>query len=177
MRTQPAVGIGQRAFLIKDEDKLIMWDCIALLDEETIVKINEISGGKGVAHMVVSHPHFYSTTTVWALAFPNMQLHLAKVDFTQWYQRKEVIECYQNATEGTSSAAIVAGQIRLKTEEQTSLERCKIFLLGGHFPGSLVLLWKDCLFIADTIQVVPSGRYHSDKPQREGVATFSFLWR
>jgi hypothetical protein len=58
LRTVPSFGIGQRAFLIKDQtDGLVMWDCIAFLDDATLAFINYQSEGKGLRAMVVSHPH------------------------------------------------------------------------------------------------------------------------
>jgi glyoxylase-like metal-dependent hydrolase (beta-lactamase superfamily II) len=162
-------------------DGLIMWDCVAFLDDETIDKIDELSDGKGIANMVVSHPHYYSTTALWAAAFPKMNLWLAEVDFHDWYQRFDIISAKKDAASADSGvSSSVAKQIQLVNEEQTLLSdstSTKILLLGGHFPGSLVLLWEDCLFIADTIQVVPSGLYKSVAPQRKGVTTFSFMWR
>ncbi|PWN39128.1 hypothetical protein IE81DRAFT_49071 [Ceraceosorus guamensis] len=172
-KTRPSFGIGQRAFLMKDEksEGLIMWDCVAYIDDATLKEIDAISQGKGLAHMIISHPHYYSTTATWLAAFPKMKLWLAGVDFREWYQRQDTIK------------SVTAGKqprVELVDEEQTyvapSLSSAKILLLGGHFPGSLVLLWKDCLFIADTIQVVPSGLYKSDQPQRPNVASVTFLW-
>lgn len=181
-KTRPSFGIGQRAFLMKDPaiSGLVMWDCVADLDDATIEKINEISEGRGIAHMVVSHPHYYSTTAVWAAAFPNMQMWLAEIDFYEWYQREDVIQAKKAGTLHSKFASGIAKQLQLVSSEQTNLPgspTTKIILLGGHFPGSLVLLWEDCLFIADTIQIVPSGLYKSGEPQRKGVTTFTFLWR
>ena len=157
VRTQPAFGIGQRAFLIKDDgvDGLVMWDCIAYLDDETLARIDQLSDGRGIAHMVVSHPHYYSTTAIWAAAFPRMKLWLAKVDFPDWYQRED-IKAASVDKQASPFAQSVANQLRWVEEEQTKLDAAApftILLLGGHFPGSLVLLWRDALFIADTIQV------------------------
>lgn len=160
---------------------LVMWDCVAYIDDATIKKIDELSSGDGIAHMIVSHPHYYSTTAVWAAAFPEMQMWLAEVDFYAWHQRTDLVRIRKEHPVGKGGiVASVAERLRLVKDEQTILPcstSTKILLLGGHFPGSLVLLWEDCLFIADTIQVVPSGLYNSKEPQREGVAAFAFLWR
>lgn len=47
---------------------------------------------------------------------------------------------------------------------------------GGHFPGSSVLWWRSArkLLVADTIMVVPSGVYHTDR--LPGTTSFSFMW-
>jgi hypothetical protein len=173
-KTRPSFGIGQRAFLIKDPSVkgLIMWDCVAYLDDSTLEKIDQISEGHGISHTIVSHPHYYSTTATWAAAFPSMTLWLAQEDFQKWYQRDELMH--------KSSDGGVGSRISLVKKEQTVIDsaaKVKILLLGGHFPGSLVLLWNDILFIADTIQVVPSALYKSDQPQRPGVTSVTFLWR
>lgn len=166
IKTRPAFGVGQRAFLLKTaQGELIMWDCVAYLDDATLHEIDRLSGGKGISHMVVSHPHYYSTTATWLAAFPQMTLWLAQEDFEEWYQRRELVK--------SPSRIKLIGKIQV----QTDVSEVKILLLGGHFPGSLVLLFKDMLFIADTIQVVPSGRYKSDQPQRRDVISVSFLWR
>lgn len=66
IRTVPSFGIGQRAFLLDVEgiDGLVMWDCLAYFDEETLAFIKEKSGGRGLCHIVVSHPHYYSASPV-----------------------------------------------------------------------------------------------------------------
>ena len=191
--TTPKFGIGQRAFLIKDEDNmkagrgLVMWDCVAYFDDETLARIEDLSQGQGISDIVVSHPHYYSTTALWAAAFPNAKLWLAETDFHVWYQRRDVVDQVKPASEASLRSAVSATkQIRFVKEVETALEDAvgsgsppnfKILLLGGHFPGSLVLLWRNVLFTADTIQVVPSGLYKSDQPRRDDVASVSFLWR
>ncbi|KAK9900243.1 hypothetical protein P389DRAFT_9896 [Cystobasidium minutum MCA 4210] len=183
-RTVPSIGIGQRAFLMKDPsmERLVMWDCVAYIDDATLEKIDELSGGKGIAHMVVSHPHYYSTTATWTAAFPEMKLWLAEVDFYDWHQRRDLVQAKKAEASSTGSASFatsVVSRLQLVKAKQTALpgsSSTKILLLGGHFPGSLVLLWEDCLFIADTVQVVPSGLYKSGEPQRPGMTTFSFMW-
>ena len=166
-KTRPAFGIGQRAFLMKDEEGkgLIMWDCVAYLNDETLKDIDRLSNGKGISHLVISHPHYYSTTATWTRAFPQMKIWIARSDFDQWYQRNDNEDIFD--------------RIMLIDKEQTMIGQSgqtKALLLGGHFPGSLVLLHKDNLLIADTIQVVPSGLYKSHEKQRENVTSVSFLW-
>ena len=46
--------------------------------------------------------------------------------------------------------------------------------LGGHFPGSLVLLWNKMLFVADTLVTTPSALYHIDRPP--GTTSYAFMW-
>lgn len=166
-KTRPSFGIGQRAFLMKDDESegLIMWDCVAFIDDETLSNIDRLSKGKGISHMIISHPHYYSTTATWTRAFPQMKIWLARVDYDDWYQRDDNND--------------IADRIVFIDQEQADIGRggqTKALLLGGHFPGSLVLLYKDNLLIADTIQVVPSGLYKSHEKQRPNVTSVSFLW-
>ena len=168
------------------------------VDDATLERIDQLSDGKGIRHMIVSHPHYYSTTAVWTRAFPKMKTWIAKVDFEEWYQRENVREAAFKP-KGDEEMQALASRFSLFDDKgphtSTTVENglFTILQLGGHFPGSAVLLYKDILFIADTIQVVPSGlvcssfmlltrkliieQYHSDQPQRDGVATVSFLWR
>ncbi|KAL8825850.1 MAG: hypothetical protein Q9191_004163 [Dirinaria sp. TL-2023a] len=50
----------------------------------------------------------------------------------------------------------------------------KAVKLGGHFPGSLVLLWEKKLFVADTLFMVPSA--YTPHPRPSGQTTFAFQW-
>lgn len=178
-RTLPNVGIGQRAFLIKDAKaggELVMWDCVAYVDDATLKDIDRISDGKGIRHIVISHPHFYTTSAVWTAAFPRATLWLAEPDFTDWYQRKDIL---QSANE---HARAVRKRIRQVTDTRTLLDgeafsNFSIYKLGGHFPGSTVLLWNDILFVADTLAVIPSGLYKSDALKPPDTCSISFLWR
>lgn len=47
-------------------------------------------------------------------------------------------------------------------------------LAGGHFPGSLLLHWKQILFNADTFFTSPSAI--DPVPGRPGKISFSFFW-
>jgi glyoxylase-like metal-dependent hydrolase (beta-lactamase superfamily II) len=179
-RTVPNFGIGQRAFVIRDEradGQLVMWDCIGYLDDATLHQIDKISGGKGIKHMVISHPHFFTTSAIWSAAFPEMTLWLAEPDFSDWYQRRDIVDS------SSQPASAIRKRIRIIQDTKTSLGEGShfsdftIYKLGGHFPGSLVLHWKDILFVADTLAVIPSGFYKSEEPRRPGIASVSFLWR
>ncbi|KAK3941060.1 hypothetical protein QBC46DRAFT_458534 [Diplogelasinospora grovesii] len=61
--------------------------------------------------------------------------------------------------------------------------RIKVVMLGGHFPGSLVLLYDKRLLIADTLMTTPAGMGNwkvnalGEARQRPaGMNTFSFMW-
>lgn len=58
--TEPKFAIGQRAILIRTPHGNILWDCITLIDGETVEWINSL-GGLGA--IVISHPHYYTTVS------------------------------------------------------------------------------------------------------------------
>src|SRR5437870_1525651 len=52
--TEPHFAIGQRSFLIETPEGNVLWDCISLLDDDTVTKICERGG---LAAIAISHPH------------------------------------------------------------------------------------------------------------------------
>lgn len=85
IRPQPQIGIGQRAFLLQTENGNLLWDCVPLLDEQT-VKWLEARGG--LAAIAVSHPHFYATMVEWSHAFGGVPIYLHKAD-AKWVMRPD----------------------------------------------------------------------------------------
>ena len=66
----------------------------------------------------------------------------------------------------------------LQLVDQTSRELLPgltAILAGGHFEGSMVLHWKDLLFVADTLLAGQSAQ--NPDPGKPGVTSFSFMWR
>lgn len=152
--SEPQVAIGQRAFLLCTDKGNILWDCITYLDDETIERVNALGG---ISAIVISHPHYYSTALHWAEAF-NCKVYLSAED-EEWVMRKG------------------AAHVMWKEPSREFLDGQFVAVkVGGHFPGSSVLLWKSeqKLFVADSITVVPSGVYHVDRPV--DTASFTFMW-
>lgn len=161
--TEPKFAIGQRAILVCTPGGNVLWDCITLLDEDTIKKIKELGGLKAI---VISHPHYYSTHIEWARAF-ECPVYLAAED-KQW-------------TTQSSSHQVFLTETGFEVPE-TGVEVLKV---GGHFPGSLVLLYKSRLLIADTLMTTPAGLGNWDVnalgEAREagrptGLNSYSFMW-
>lgn len=135
-----------------------MWDMIALLDQPTVDKINELGGLKAI---VVSHPHYFTTWADWSRTF-NCPVFLGAPD-SKWIQRKDA----------------PGADLRLLSEDYTRILPSEIsgvtaILTGGHFDGSLLLHWENQLFIADTILATPSGV--NPVPGKDGVVSFTFMW-
>ena len=180
--TTPQVAIGQRAFLLCSPKGNILWDCITYIDEETIKRIKDLGGVKAI---VISHPHYFSTSLHWGEAL-GCPVYLSSED-KEWLMRND---------EGNQV-------FRFWEDKRLELLDGEFLAVkvGGHFPGSSVLLWKSekKLFIADSITVIPSGGefffcginpiclniiksslanlypvYHIDRPPN--TASFAFMW-
>ncbi|KAJ8105230.1 hypothetical protein ONZ43_g7509 [Nemania bipapillata] len=160
INSQPKVAIGQRAILVRTAQGGILWDCVTLLDSETIARVEELGGLKAI---VISHPHYYSTHLEWARAF-RCPVYLAAED-SRWLTQQDARH-----------------QVFL-TETETDVLGTTVLKLGGHFPGSLVMLFEDRLLIADTFFATPSGlgNWETDalgavRERPSGMSSFSFMW-
>ncbi|KAI0975166.1 beta-lactamase-like protein [Xylaria arbuscula] len=160
IHTQPKVGIGQRAILVRTPEGNVLWDCVTLLDDETITKLKELGGLKAI---VISHPHYYSTHLEWARAF-DCPVYLAAED-KEWLTQHDATR-----------------QVFI-TETETQVFGTTVLKLGGHFPGSFVMLFADRLLIADTFLSTPSGLGNWDedavgaaRERPPGMSSFAFMW-
>jgi len=168
--TEPKFGIGQRCLLLETDHGNVLWDLIAFLDDETI---DFIKGKGGLKAIVISHPHYYTTHLHWAETF-DCPVYFA-IEDEEWACQPDDEGRRQLIREG--SEEIVPGVVAVK--------------LGGHFPGSLVLIWDLKLFNADTFLTVPvsassstswsdvangwqSALYHVDRPP--GTTSYAFMW-
>ena len=108
------------------------------LYSERLLQINAKGGLKAI---VISHPHFYTTYVEWAKTF-NCPVYIS-TDDKEWLCRNPPVPEIVRFIDGPVGACeeIVPGVKAVK--------------LGGHFPGSLVVLWEKSLFIADTLVMVP----------------------
>ncbi|KAK0285781.1 hypothetical protein LTR35_005121 [Friedmanniomyces endolithicus] len=151
--TEPKFGIGQRCVFIQTDHGNVLWDCITNLDEETAAIIKQEGGLKAI---IISHPHYYTTHLEWAQVF-DCPVYLASDD-KEWISREDQRGCLR-FIEGTSQQ-IIPGVTAIK--------------VGGHFPGSLVLLWNKKLLIADSFVTTPSALYHVDR--LPGTTSYAFMW-
>lgn len=143
--TEPKFAIGQRALLIQSTSGNVLWDCISLVDDETVEQVNALGG---VSVIAISHPHYYGSAVEWAHAF-GVKVYLHERDH-QWMQRPDSsIEFWQGET--------------LKLQENITLIRA-----GGHFEGGTVCHCicgadegEGRLLTGDVIQVVADKRWVS----------------
>lgn len=166
IHTVPKLAIGQRAFLCLGGPASgnVLWDCISYLDEETIRHVESLGGIRAI---VISHPHYFSTSIQWAEAF-DCDLFISAED-EEWLG---------NRGDGSRLKLWNGKKLALPLSPHGTQEESDIMAIktGGHFPGSSVLWWKSAekLFIADTIMIVPSGLYNIDR--LPGTSSFSFMW-
>ncbi len=138
IRTSPQIGIGQRAFLLRTPAGNVLWDCITLLDDATVEIIGALGGLTAVA---ISHPHFHASMVRWGRAFGCPVLVHARD--REWVP--EADPCLDFWDE--DSREVVPG--------------VDIHRLGGHFPGSAVLHWREqrAIFAGDTVLVTADRRH------------------
>jgi glyoxylase-like metal-dependent hydrolase (beta-lactamase superfamily II) len=142
--TEPIFAIGQRALLVQTAQGNVLWDCISLLDEETVAAIQQRGGLKAIA---ISHPHFYTTMVEWSQHF-DAPIYLHEAD-RQWVMRPDERITFWSG------------------ESKTLLDNITLVRLGGHFQGSTVLHWpggadgKGLLLSGDTLQVVADRNWVS----------------
>ena len=142
--TTPSFAIGERALLIQSPQGNILWDCMSLIDEETIARIKRLGGLTAIA---ISHPHYYSTMVEWATSF-DIPIFLHEAD-RQWVMYpSERITFWSGETFPLSDDMV-------------------LIRLGGHFAGGTVLHWqqgvdgKGALLAGDIIQVVADRQWVS----------------
>lgn len=92
---------------------------------------------------MISHPHFYTTHVEWAQTF-DCPVYIASND-QGWL-------CRRQPSFAPISRKVIGGPLGILREILPGVNAIK---LGGHFPGSLVLLWEKKLFVADTLLIVP----------------------
>jgi metallo-beta-lactamase superfamily protein len=130
----PWFAIGQRALLVPLGDKVLMWDCIPLVDD---AGVEEIARRGGLAAIAISHPHYYTGMVEWARRF-DCPVLLHAVD-ARWIMRPDpVVELWDGETrELGDGLTLIRG--------------------GGHFAGGTVLHdgGRGTLLSGDIVQVIP----------------------
>ncbi len=140
IHTDPKFAIGQRCLLLQSNEGNILWDCISLIDDDTIERVRELGG---IAAIAISHPHYYSTMVDWSEAFADVPILLHEED-RDWVMRPDpLIEFWSGETHQINA--------------EMTLVHC-----GGHFEGAQVMYSnRGALFTGDVIQVVADRRWVS----------------
>ncbi len=121
INTAPKCGIGQRAFLIQTPKGNVLWDCVGLIDDETIARVKELGG---IAEIAISHPHYYTTMIEWSRAFGDAPIHIHEAE-RPWVMRPDPRVHFWSG------------------ERRTVLDHLPLLRTGGHFEGYQVLLWPE----------------------------------
>ena len=116
--TEPRFAIGQRALLVQTPEGNVLWDCVTLLDRETVEAVHALGG---VAAIAVCHPHYYSGVVEWARAF-DAPVYLHAAD-RRWAMRPDDRLVFWEG----ERVSLPDGLTAVRT--------------GGHFAGSAVLHW------------------------------------
>ena len=141
--TEPAFAINERALLVRSPGGNLLWDCIALVDDDTVAQVRAAGGIRAIA---ISHPHYYSGMVEWSRAFGGVPI-LVHADDRDWVMREDpVIEYWQGET--------------MALWHDMRLIRC-----GGHFAGGTVAHvshlsdGRGALLTGDVIQVAMDNRH------------------
>ncbi|EME79468.1 uncharacterized protein MYCFIDRAFT_35041 [Pseudocercospora fijiensis CIRAD86] len=160
--TSPKFAIGQRCILLETPGGNVLWDCITYLDQETV---DFITSKGGLHAIVISHPHYYTTHLDWAKTF-DCPVVVSEED-VEWVNRGDPDGRRKMIGTGRIEEEILGGGSGRR-------DVVKAIKVGGHFPGSLCLLWEEKLMVADTLVTTPSGLYHVDRPP--GTNSYVFMW-
>lgn len=143
--TRPPLAIGQRALVLQTPAGNVMWDCISLVDDESIQALRNRGGLRAIA---ISHPHFYASMATWSLAFDDCPIFIHAAD-AEWVQYPTPgLRFWQGET-----TQVLAGVTLINT--------------GGHFEGATALHWADghqgqgLLLSGDSLTVVMDRRFLS----------------
>lgn len=141
LKMTPSFGIGQRALLVLSPQGNILWDCISLLDEQTIAFIQSKGGLKAIA---ISHPHYYTTMRAWAETF-DCPVYIHEKD-QQWiFDPNDQIRLWEGG-------------------KQALWDGLELLNIGGHFPGSCIMRVagispKGAILCGDTFYISPSKQH------------------
>ncbi len=143
--TRPPIAIGQRGLIAQTPAGNVMWDCITLVDDESI---EALSARGGLSAIAISHPHFYASMATWSAAFGDCPVYIHAAD-AEWVQYP------------TPGLRLWQG------ETQEVLPGVTLINTGGHFEGSTALHWaggdagRGLLLVGDSLTVVMDRRYLS----------------
>jgi len=134
----PSTFIGQRALLVPGAGGNVLWDCVSIVDDETVEAVRALGGISAIA---LSHPHFYGSMVEWSEAFGGVPIYVHEAD-REWVCRPGHVVHWSGDTH-----EVLPGR---------TLVNC-----GVHFDGGTVLHAGDSLFTGDIVMVVMDRRFVS----------------
>ncbi|KAI1638314.1 beta-lactamase-like protein [Biscogniauxia mediterranea] len=169
IHTTPRFAIGQRAILVRTPGGNILWDCLTLLDAATVA---EIASRGGLAAIVISHPHYYTTHLEWSRAF-SCPVYLAAEDARWLAQRSSPAPSQQFPQQ----ILVPEAETEYDVPVGGAPSGFAVLKLGGHFPGSGAGLYAGRLLVADTLVTTPSGvGGYGGRRRPRGVNSYAFMW-
>lgn len=137
----PKFGIGQRAFFVLSKNGNVLWDCIPLLDEDTVAFIKSKGGLNAIAF---SHPHYYSNMETWAKTF-DCPIYIHEKDDEYIVANSDCIQLWEG-------------------KEHRLWDDIRIINIGGHFDGGCVLMIQDrtekgIMLCSDILQISLSLKF------------------
>lgn len=137
LSSEPRVGIGQRALLLRTPEGNLLWDPTGYVDEATATAVHDLGG---VAVIATSHPHMFGAQTSWSRMLGDPPVYVNAAD-RSWVQRE-------------------APCLRAWSGEEEVLPGVTLRTIGGHFPGSAVVHWdRGVVLSGDTVFPGPSQRW------------------
>ena len=137
--TDPDVGIGQHAMLVRTRAGNLLWEPTGFVDDALAERV---SGAGGVAAIAASHPHMFGVQLEWSRRFGDAPVLVSEAD-REWLQRSgDAVRLWDGSTE------VLPGVV--------------LHRVGGHFPGSAVARidghdGRGVLLSGDTVLVTPDG--------------------
>ncbi|KAJ8140814.1 hypothetical protein OY671_006009 [Metschnikowia pulcherrima] len=116
--SEPSVGIGQQAKVVRTPAGTSSWDPPGYVDDAAVEQVRALGP---VVAIAASHPHMFGVQVEWSRALGDVPVLVAEAD-AHWVARPDpVVETWTGGRE--VSPGVVLSQP------------------GGHFPGSAVVHW------------------------------------
>ncbi|GED11584.1 MBL fold metallo-hydrolase [Cellulosimicrobium cellulans] len=138
LSSEPSVGIGQQAKIVRTPAGNLLWDPPGYVDDDAVERVRALGP---VVAIAASHPHMFGVQVAWSHALGGVPVLVAEAD-AHWVARPDpVIETW--------------------TGEREVLPGVVLSQPGGHFPGSAVVHWaagaegRGVLLSGDTIFANP----------------------
>ena len=144
LTSEPSVGIGQQAKVVRTPAGTLLWDPPGYVDDAAVEQVRALGP---VVAIAASHPHMYGVQVEWSRALGGVPVLVAEAD-AHWVARPDpVIETWSGERE------VLPGVVLSQP--------------GGHFPGSAVVHWAAG---ADGRGVLLSGDTIFANPDRTSVS-------
>jgi hypothetical protein len=136
--SDPHVGIGQQAKLVRTPAGNLLWDPLGFLDESVIARVRELGP---VVAIAASHPHMFGVQVEWSRALDDAPVLVSEADLA-WVARPDpVIRPWSGTLQVVPDITLIQP--------------------GGHFPGSAIAHWasgaegRGVMLSGDTVLVNP----------------------